>query len=70
MAGNTSRLTADGAWIRNPLWTPDGRQLAAAVMDGTIWVFYTQHEDILTIAQAQNVEPLTKADLSTYLPKQ
>jgi WD40 repeat protein len=51
-------------------WTPDGRQLAAAVMDGSVWIFYARYEDILEIALQQNVQPLTRKERNTYLPKQ
>ena len=47
-------------------WSPDGRRIAAAIVDGTVWVFYADFKDVLDIAQAQQVAPLTQKEIKRY----
>jgi WD40 repeat protein len=47
-------------------WSPDGGRIATAVMDGTVWIFHADFEDILSIAQEQQVSPLTHREVEQY----
>lgn len=51
-------LTGPARGVWSVAWTLDGRQVAAASMDGSIWVFYVHFEDILNTALEQGIPAL------------
>ncbi len=59
-------LPGPGHGIWSVAWSPDGRRVAAAVMDGTVWVFYANFNDVYDIALAQKVSPLTQKEIDQY----
>lgn len=60
-------LTGPGRGLWSVDWRPDGRRLAAAGMDGVIWIFYPAFQDIVQIAYEQGATLLTDKELDFYL---
>ncbi|MBN1935928.1 MAG: TIR domain-containing protein [Anaerolineae bacterium] len=61
-----ARLSGPDRGIWSVAWSPDGKRIAAAVMDGTVWVFYADFQDVLDIALKQQVSPLTQREVEQY----
>ena len=64
---------ATGAWVpygrgvNKVNFSPDGRYLAAAGLDGTISVYITSVEELMTVAQAGLSRGFTRGECQTYL---
>ena len=64
---STAILTGPAKGLWKVSWSPDGQRLAASVVDGTSWVFYTHFDDILAFARQHGPRQLTAEELDQYL---
>ncbi len=63
----TAVLTGPTSGFWTVDWTPDGHKVAAGTVDGEVWIYFTEFNDVMDIARRQDGRKLTDAQIEAML---